>query len=414
MSKEAEDLYQGRAKRVDDAIHMRLPDRVPLEIAFGYFPAKFCGISCEAAYYDYDVWLAASKKTVMEFGADISSVQNYMPGKVLEILEPRSLTWPGHGASAFHSHQIIESEWMKADEYQLFFEDPTDFNLRYYLPRISGIMAPFGNLQPLSSIMGGYSAALMMADAFSQPEIASTIEKLQKAGGLLHREQSKIKAFSQEIRKMGFPPLVGSLMLAPFDVISDHLRGMKGSMLDLYRQPDKLLEATDLILKRIINRMPPAVPGGINTIGIPTHRGSEGFMSIKQFETFYWPTLRELIKAIIDKGHTPLVFFEGDYTSRLEYLLEVPRGKMFAHFDTTDLFRAYDVLEGHMSISGNIPCSLLEAGTPDEVRQLAKKEIDYCAKDGAFIMSTRSPVDDARPDNLKALIDFTIEYGKYG
>ncbi len=136
-------------------------------------------------------------------------------------------------------------------------------------------------------------------------------------------------------------------------------------------------------------------------------------MSLKQFAKFYWPGLRDLIKGIINKGHTPLVFFEGDYTSRLEYLLEVPKGKIFAHFDTTDLFRAYDVLHGHMSISGNIPCSILQTGTPDDVKALAKKQIDYCAKDGAFIMSTRSPVDDAKPETLKALIDFTHEYGKY-
>ena len=39
--------------------------------------------------------------------------------------------------------------------------------------------------------------------------------------------------------------------------------------------------------------------------------------------------------------------------------------------------------------------------------------IDYCGRDGGFVMSSRTPVDDARPENLKALIDFTIEYGVY-
>ena len=411
MEKKPEELYQERAKRVADAIQLKVPDRVPLEIAFGYFPAKYTGVPCEAAYYDYDQWLAACKKTVLDFGADVSSVQPFSPGEVLELVDPKNMMWPGHGA--FGTHQFIEGEFMKPNEYDALLRDPTDYMLRLYLPRVSGAMEPFQMMHSLSSPVGGYRGALMMADALSTPEIASAIERLQKAGKELRKWHSKMVAFDEEIQKLGFPPFVGSLTLAPFDVISDNLRGMKGTMVDMYRQPDKLLEGVDGILKRMVELIPPAVSGAVNTVAIPLHRGSEGFMSIKQFEKFYWPTLKGLILALIDKGQMPLVFFEGDYTSRLEYLLELPKGKVFAHFDTTDMFKAKELLNGHMCICGNVPCSLLQAGTPDDVKAHAKKLIDICGKDGGFIMSTRSPVDDAKPDTLKALIDYTIEYGVY-
>ena len=52
--------------------------------------------------------------------------------------------------------------------------------------------------------------------------------------------------------------------------------------------------------------------------------------------------------------------------------------------------------------------------TVDEVKDHCKRMIDVCAKDGGFIMSTRSPVDDAKPVLLKTMIDFTKEYGVYG
>jgi uroporphyrinogen-III decarboxylase len=81
--------------------------------------------------------------------------------------------------------------------------------------------------------------------------------------------------------------------------------------------------------------------------------------------------------------------------------------------DTVDIFKAKDVLRGHLCMSGNVPVSLLQTGTPDDVRAYCKKLIDYCGKDGGYILSTRSPNDDARPDTLKALIDFTREYGIY-
>ncbi|HSW57736.1 MAG TPA: uroporphyrinogen decarboxylase family protein, partial [Dehalococcoidales bacterium] len=107
------------------------------------------------------------------------------------------------------------------------------------------------------------------------------------------------------------------------------------------------------------------------------------------------------------------VAFEGDYTSRLEYLLELPKGKVLGHFDTTDLFKAKQILKGHMCISGNVACSILNTGTPEDVREQCRKLIDYCGRDGGYILSTRSPVDDARAENLKALVDFTREYGVY-
>jgi hypothetical protein len=413
MDKTTQELYREREKRVADCLAMKVPDRVPLEIAFGYFPAKYLGITCEAAYYEYDAWLAASKKTLLDFGADIPSVQNFFPGSVLELIAPRSLAWPGRGTSPLHSHQAIEGEFMKADEYGVFMCDHTDFMLRTYLPRIAGAAEPFRLMPSFASSMGGYMPALSLAQGLSMPEIAAAIERLQKAGNEMRRWGPRMAKFAEELTNLGFPPFVGNMALAPFDAISDNLRGMKGTMLDMYRQPDTILEGCDYILKKTLERIPRAKPGAVNTVGIPTHRGSEGFMSLKQFEKLYWPGLRELIKGLIDKGQTPLVFFEGDYTSRLEYLLEVPKGKIFAHFDTTDMFRAKEVLNGHMCLSGNVPCSILQTGTADDVKAQVKRLIDVVGKDGAYIMSTRSPVDDARPENLKALIDYTMEYGVY-
>lgn len=413
MDKEAQQLYDEREKRVSTAINLKVPDRIPLEISFQYFPAKYTGIPASAAYYDCDAWLAACKKTLADFDVDIGGVQSFMPGAVLELLEPRTMRWPGYGPSNLNTHQAIEGEHMKADEYDIFLKNPADFMLRLYMPRTSGAMEPFKMFPQLSSFVMGYYGALAIADVFSNTEVARSIRTLQKAGREMRKWRPKIMKFIQEIADMGFPPMGTGMGLAPFDAISDSLRGMAGAMLDMFRQPDKLLEACETILQNMIERIRPAVPGGINRVMIPTHRGSEGFMSLKQFETFYWPTMRRFIEALIERGHTPCLFWEGNYNSRLEYLLELPKGKVFSHFDTTDIFKAKEILNGHHSIGGNFPCSLLQSGTPDEVKALAKKMIDVVGKDGGFMMSSRSPVDDADPINLKTLIEFTKEYGRY-
>ncbi len=413
MNKNARELYQERDKRFTEAIELKIPDRVPMEISFGYFPAVYCGLTCEAVYYDYDAWLAACKKVLLDFGEDISRVQPFFPGKVLELLDPKNMTWPGHGTSPLHSHQSIEGEFMLADEYDILLNDHTDFMLRKYLPRVSGSMAPLSNLPSYTSPGYGYFGAVSFAEALARPEAAAAIDKLQQAGRLMQEWRPKLQAFSKELEDYGFPTYTHSRALAPFDSISDHLRGMRGYMLDLYRQPDKILEACDFILKKTVTQMQQATRGENNRVGIPLHRGSAGFMSIKQFEKFYWPTLRGLIVAFVEKGYTPCIAFEGDYTNRLEYLLELPKGKVLAHFDTTDLFRAKDVLRGHLCIAGNVPVSILQTGTPDDVAAVVKKQIDYAGKGGGYILSTRSPLDDARADTIKALMRTTVEYGVY-
>ncbi|MBN1630462.1 MAG: hypothetical protein JW990_11905 [Thermoleophilia bacterium] len=406
-------LFQDRQKRFDDAIRLEVPDRVPLEINFGYFPAKYCGVSYSASYYDYDAWLSACKKTVLDFGADISSVQNFFPGVILEQVDPHIIRWPGRCGAQIQSHQIIDGEYMLGAEYPHLISDTTDFVFRRYMPRMAGVMKGCASIPPLPSPEMGHRTVVALAEMLASPEVAETIERLQKIGREFQEWRPKLKAFDGAFAELGFPPMADRLTLAPYDVIADNLRGMRGTMMDLYRHPDELGEACESILRVLLDRIGTPVEGGVNRVAIPLHFGSEGFCSLQQFETLYWPTLRRLIVGLIDRGFTPLVMTEGDYTSRLEYLLEIPKGKAFVHFDTTDMFKAKDVLEGHLCISGNMPVSLLAVGTPDEVREMAKRLIDYCGRDGGFVMSSRTPVDDARPENLKALIDFTVEYGVY-
>jgi hypothetical protein len=51
---------------------------------------------------------------------------------------------------------------------------------------------------------------------------------------------------------MGLPFMSEAIPMAPFDAIADYLRGTRGIMTDMYRQPDKLLEAIDRITPLLI------------------------------------------------------------------------------------------------------------------------------------------------------------------
>ena len=65
-------------------------------------------------------------------------------GTCWEILDVKNRLWPGGPLPPDYTFQFVEGEYMKADEYDLFLRDPSDFIIRYYLPRI------YGNLNNLS------------------------------------------------------------------------------------------------------------------------------------------------------------------------------------------------------------------------------------------------------------------------
>lgn len=408
------ELRRVREQRYTDAIRLKMTDRVPVFTPICYFPAKYTGIPCSAAYYDFDAWYAAYEKTLTDFQADMIFPQPFTPGKALEILNPKAIRWPGYNSDPRFGHQAVEIEDMKADEYDMFINDPSDYLFRTIISRTSEHMTGFANFLRLSDLESGAIALHLMTEAFSDPEIIRSIETLLEAGKELNRWKEKTMEFHQMILDLGFPAIYNTAAMPPFDVISNGMRGLRGTIMDIYRQPDSLIAACDKILQLTLERpLPPPNENGNIRVFMTNTRGSDQFLSKEQFDRFYWPTFKTLVNSLIEKGGTPCIFFEGDFTSRLEYLLEFPKGKVSARFDSTDIFRAKDILKGHMCIEGNVPSSLLQTGTTDDVKEHCKKLIDYCGKDGGYIMSPRSSTDEVKPENLKTMIEFTKEYGVY-
>jgi uroporphyrinogen-III decarboxylase len=56
---------------------------------------------------------------------------------------------------------------------------------------------------------------------------------------------------------------------------------------------------------------------------------------------------------------------------------------------------------------------LLCTATPDDVKAYCKELIDVAGKDGGFIFSTGAGMQGSRPENVKAMIEFSKDYGIY-
>jgi uroporphyrinogen-III decarboxylase len=185
-------------------------------------------------------------------------------------------------------------------------------------------------------------------------------------------------------------------------------------MLDMYQHPDEVVKTCELFVPHELERAAQMAKMAKNKrVFMALHRGSDGFMSLRQFERFYWPTFKAVVLGLVDLGLTPCPFFEGIWDQRLEYLKELPKGKVVAHFAQTNMAKAKEVLGGHLCIAGDVPSSILQVGTVGEVEAYVKKLIQVCGRDGGFIL-THMPIDDADPVLVKAMVDATKKYGVFG
>ena len=96
----------------------------PLVVILSFFVAKYTGIPCSAAYYDWGAWMEAYRKVLDEFRPDMAFIQHLESGKAMEWLDPTILRWPGHGVDPNHGMQSIGIEGLREDEYGFFLDEP--------------------------------------------------------------------------------------------------------------------------------------------------------------------------------------------------------------------------------------------------------------------------------------------------
>ena len=415
MSKSAGELLKERTARFENAITLQPTDRVPVVISFAFFAAKYSGFTPAEVMFDADKMTQAWVKTYTDFQIDAynNPFGLHFTGPVLEALDYKQLRIPGRDADPNHSYQFVEGEYMKVSEYDDFLFDPTGFILRCYWPRVFGVLEPFKTLPPFDEILN-YAMGLDNFRLLDETGLTSALEALLKAKKLLDKRAVAAREYAQILNSMGYPPQTTAFSQAPFDTIADYFRGMRGVMVDMYRCPDKLLAACDKMLPIMLRLgVSRAKASGNPRVLIPIHKGLDSFMSPSQFKTFFWPTLRKLILGLIGKGLVPNVFWEGDCTSRLEIIADIPRAKAIYAFERTNIFKAKEILKDHICIRGNVPSSLLCTGNIQDVQDYCKKLIDVVGKGGGFIMDAANSLDEEKPANVKAMIDFTKEYGVY-
>ncbi len=369
-------------ERFMTALELKEPDRVPVWPLIDFLPVNHYDITAQEMVENPDKAQAAMEWIYNELGGfDIAMAGG---GMYMQYFNPFPdffsiyyLDWrlPGRMLPVNTSPQLFEKAlddpFLKAEEYDKIINEGL-----FWLANFK--RAGMGDMQKIAKIA---------------PKIAENTVKWWT--------EFKVPTFND-----------GAASL-PFDILST-FRGSTNFMKDIYRYKEKIIEVSDFLIDNLIlmGEYGPSQFGG-KTILVGAVRASSDFISIKHFEELFWPYFKKMVSTYVKKGYIVQLHMDTDWTDRLHYFKELPKGKIYLHMDErTDIFKAKEILGGHMCIEGNLKPSLFKLGTPKQIGDATKKIIDGCAEGGGLMVGSEIP-DEAKLENVKAMIDTCKTYGQY-
>ncbi len=398
MSAEMEQLYRQRLERYTAAMRNEKPDRVPIRPFVAEFTAKYAGYTAQEVTQDYEKAFAAARKCAADFDWDaVVGNMVYVWSGLTQAIGLKYYAVPGVELPPDTGFQYLEppedDAWMQPDEYDLLIEDPTGYLFNVWLPRVSDDVSAMGEPTSLRNNLSLLKGGMAMWQYF----------------GAFGTQAARLRTES------GTVSAICGILKAPFDIIADKLRGYKGLCMDMFRRPEKVLAACEAMMPHLLHVAASGADPDRNVpVGLWMHRGCVPFLSPEQFERFYWPTLKQIIEGLHAQEIQTLFYAEGEWNANLKHIADLPELSIIFHVDRSDIFEVHETVGHKFCLSGGIPNDLLAFGTPDDVRDYCKRVIDGVARDGGYIMDASAIMqNDTKVENIKAMTEFTREYGVY-
>ena len=405
-SPEAEANYKERIERLR-AIYDMAPHDRPIADAFmgaNEYVGRRGGLIGKDFIYNHEKMFGPYVDFHREFQPDVAVGTLPYPGRSWDILDFQLYVWGGQKLSDNMVIQAVEGERMSADEYKDFIADPTGFWLRQYLPRAYPALAPLAMLPEFTRISESIDTIDLLMP-FAMPPFQEMLQKLTEAAGELMKTLGAVGQTMGTITAEGFPAMGLNIVKTPFDYLGDTLRGTKGILMDMFRHPDDLLAACEayvpILIKSIVATSDRTnAPAALYVL----HKGADTFMSDAQFKKFYWPTWKKVMMGLYEEGITSYLFIEGSYNTLLEYLAEMPEKSLVCHFDKTEMGPVKEILADKHIIAGNVPASLMSAGTTEEVRDYCNELVDLFDGD-AYMLAHGCYFENTTDDKMRAFFD---------
>jgi uroporphyrinogen decarboxylase len=361
-------------QKYENAFNLAKPgDRseIPIYLHLLSYPAAYAGMTQQQAIDDPKQWLAALDKVFEGIGKPDVSIAT-PPGDVIFIMGLESRR-PGHEIGVNEQYQFIEKPQMDEADFHLIVKKGWN---KWYNNYLGSIQKP-----PL------------------------------KGFGLISRFITMGKNTGMTIKflaERGVAPINHTACAPVFDTLS-MLRSFSEFIYDLADKPglvhDVLRKGTPEVIKLTITNAKRAKG---DKVGIFAMRSDADSISPAIFDEFAWPHLKQMIEEFYKAGIRSVVHADSNWLPMLDRFLTLPKGSTLIELDgVTDIFKASEILEGHVAIRGDVKNTMLAFGTPDEVRAYCERLItEIGLKRGGFMLASGCEVPlNAKAENVKAMFD---------
>ena len=204
------------------------------------------------------------------------------------------------------------------------------------------------------------------------------------------------------------------MLNTPGDVIFDNFRGFKGTLTDLRRHYQEMLDLAEKLWEiNYCNHfegatfVPEKLPGYM--AHIPT------YLNTKQYDELCYKYMKYQIGNIVKGGGRLYILAEGKWKHLWDFFLDLPKDSTVINVEDDDVIETYEKIGHHHIICGGGRLTDIRLNSLEYNIDQAKKVIDACAPGKGFIFTTDKSWC-CKGDINQTLIDlykFVKEYAVY-
>ncbi len=369
--------YQQRLARIEKAIRLEPVDRIPTAFMGIAFAPRYMGMSIAQFCANPDERVEVTLAAMDRLGAEDFDGINALPGGRITVA--LSSVWlsrlavPGRDLPDDSLGQVAEAEGLAIGDYATIIDQGWSTFLKGYMPRIIDV------------------ADLQTNRAWVKSNIAKV---------------------AQRFRDSGYVPISFGATTIPFESLCGG-RSMQQFFLDLYRIPDKVKAAMDVIQPSLIQvGLNAARLSGVSGVWVGGWRAASSLLSPKLWDKFVFPYYLETVTTLAEHDIVSVLHFDQDWTRDLARLREFPARTCLLNLDgMTDIRAAKEILGDHMAIMGDVPASLFSIGTPDDVYNYVRDLIRDVGPTGLILCPGCDAPIDTKPENMGAFLAASREFG---
>ncbi len=370
-------LYQKNLERFQKVINYEAVDRIPVAFIGSGFVPRYLDITIADFAADMKVQQRANFEAAEKLGG-IDGFNGPITGAPFDValgsIWLSKVLMPGRELPTDTLWQIEEKERMTVEDYDVLIEEGWNkFQSRFF------------------------SEILHDPKGYSK---------------FIFRTILATPGSNRRYKNAGYVPLCGAIGTFPYESLCG-ARSMSKFFFDLYRIPDKVEQAMDVMLPDMIATLVRAgKSSGAMGVWIGGWRSAGSLIGPEQWNRFVFPYMKKTAEAVVAAGLVPILHIDQDWTRDLERFLEFPAKTCLLNPDgMTDIRKAKEILDGHMAIMGDVPASLFVAGSPGDMWNYVQELVRDVGPQGLILCPGCDAPINAKPENMEAFVAACQEFG---